>query len=302
MAKTSTSVTHVEYPPVLNAMDYLEDVVDRLSGEPQPRDLKYAVLHLQAAAEVMLKARLRQEHWSLVFKIPGHADRARFENGDFESCGTADTISRLRGIIDVDIPRNVEDELKQLARWRNALQHYGLKAPALAVESRAASILDFLLTFLKEHLIPALTDDDAPDAGPDDPHDAFAVQQDILRRLSGIRSVIKVRMDRLQPALAPHSDLTVECPDCGQFAVIVGSMSSTTCLFCAEEHYDPENFASFYVGVGLGLEWDEQRTDWPVETCPACSLHAVVLEARTSAAPNVFTPICFACGTITNKS
>ncbi|MEU1409794.1 hypothetical protein ABZ471_47740 [Streptomyces sp. NPDC005728] len=39
--------------------DYLRSVVNHLDrDEPGPRDLKYGVLHLQAATEVLLKARL----------------------------------------------------------------------------------------------------------------------------------------------------------------------------------------------------------------------------------------------------
>ncbi|MGJ3558659.1 hypothetical protein ACR6C2_05390 [Streptomyces sp. INA 01156] len=66
-----------------NGIDYLRSVVDHLTeaDPPTPRALKYAVLHLQAAAEVLLKSRLLREHWSLVFKEPGAATRKKFEAG-----------------------------------------------------------------------------------------------------------------------------------------------------------------------------------------------------------------------------
>ncbi|WP_186784533.1 hypothetical protein [Streptomyces sp. CBG33] len=49
----------VDFPPVRNGIDYLTSVVEHLSRtRPDPRDLKYAVLHLHAATEVLLKARL----------------------------------------------------------------------------------------------------------------------------------------------------------------------------------------------------------------------------------------------------
>lgn len=67
--------SHMSHPPIFNGMDYLDSVVDHLPGEPKPRDLKYAVLHLLAATEALLKARLLQEHWSLVFRDPGRPDR-----------------------------------------------------------------------------------------------------------------------------------------------------------------------------------------------------------------------------------
>ncbi|MGW4184288.1 hypothetical protein ACWEK2_19150 [Streptomyces albidoflavus] len=47
----------------LSAFDHLS----QRNGEPGARGLKYSVLHLQAAVEALLKARLIREHWSLVF-------------------------------------------------------------------------------------------------------------------------------------------------------------------------------------------------------------------------------------------
>ncbi|MFD5074512.1 hypothetical protein [Streptomyces sp. NPDC058371] len=49
----------VDFPPVENGLDYLLSVVEHLARPPQdmtPRHLKYAVLHLQAATEVLLKS------------------------------------------------------------------------------------------------------------------------------------------------------------------------------------------------------------------------------------------------------
>ncbi|WP_369221826.1 hypothetical protein AB5J52_09050 [Streptomyces sp. R39] len=57
----------MDFPPVPNGIDYLSEVVTRLArpdAEVSPRDLKYAVLHLQAATEVPVKARLHMEHWT----------------------------------------------------------------------------------------------------------------------------------------------------------------------------------------------------------------------------------------------
>lgn len=69
----------VDFPPIQNGIDYLLSVTNHLThgDPPEPRDLKYAILHLQAAVEVLLKARLQREHWSQVFKNPGAATRAR---------------------------------------------------------------------------------------------------------------------------------------------------------------------------------------------------------------------------------
>ncbi|MFG3172325.1 hypothetical protein [Streptomyces sp. NPDC048200] len=283
---------HVDFPPVVNGMDYLASVVDHLSGTPTPRDLKYAVLHLQAATEVLLKARLLQEHWSLIFRDPGRADRGRFESGDFESCGTNETIGRLRSIIGIDLPKPFVDEIGQLARWRNALQHYGLTAGVPAVESRTAHILDFLLVFISDELLPGLRSADSAYADEGLYH--------IRSQLSAMQAVIKARMDRLRPVLAPATARTVMCPDCGQVALTVGT-SPLQCHFCEETFHAAANLAEFYVGVALGKEWErgfEDRTKWPISECPDCGEEALVLEAETAAFPGRPAHLCFACGAV----
>jgi hypothetical protein len=43
------------FAPLQNGLDYLESVVEHLRDNPDQRDLKYVILHLQAATEVLLK-------------------------------------------------------------------------------------------------------------------------------------------------------------------------------------------------------------------------------------------------------
>jgi hypothetical protein len=41
----------LSFAPLQNGLDYLESVVEHLRDNPDQRDLKYAILHLQAATE-----------------------------------------------------------------------------------------------------------------------------------------------------------------------------------------------------------------------------------------------------------
>lgn len=119
----------VDFTPVRNGMDFLLSAFDHLSqrdGEPSPRDLKYGVLHLQAAVEVLLKARLIREHWSLVFNDPGKAKRGAYEKGSFASCGVHEAIDRLNNIVALEISQDQKNAVKTLADTRNALTHLRL--------------------------------------------------------------------------------------------------------------------------------------------------------------------------------
>ncbi|MGV9754161.1 hypothetical protein, partial [Nocardia farcinica] len=133
--------------------------MDHLSGKPSARDLKYAVLHLQAAIEVLLKVRLIREHWTLVFKNPDKATLASYVNGDFISIGLDETLARLKGIAGIDLSENTKRSFARLAKERNKLQHFGLEIQASeAIENLVGEVFDALLLFITEHLKPDATD------------------------------------------------------------------------------------------------------------------------------------------------
>ncbi len=276
--------SEVNYPPVENGVDYLDSVADHLRfGQPSPRNLKYAVLHLQAAAELLLKARLQQEHWSLVVKDPGAAKRDRFEAGDFDSCTTTGAIARLKDIAGVTVDDKSAKSLAILSKWRNALQHYGLKAPAPAVETRAAQVLDFLLEFIHGELLPAL-----PGAK------ASAVEEDLVAigmKVRQIKTFIDTRQKRLDAELRDVTNRTVECPFCGSFALVVGQGPlSPSCRFCHTAWNEATFAAAAYAEV---FSPDAEAA---LQTCPTCSNLALVVDWARVLHATELKHLCFACG------
>ncbi|MGW7213645.1 hypothetical protein [Streptomyces collinus] len=288
----------VSYTPVSNGMDYLVSVFQHLTEgatPPSARDLKYTVLHLQAATEVLLKARLAREHFSLIFADPTEATHDAWQKGDFKSCGTLDAFDRLRNIARLAIEEDDRKRIKDLSDHRNALQHYGLKHNAYAIESRAARVLDFLIAFIHRHLIPEL-----------EPAEAEGVEQgmDSFRlKLKGIETLVKQRMNNLRSELAKVTDVTVKCPDCEQWALVAnGRDEGPTCLFCHQVWpQDPESAAANYAWIILGLDnysAIKDGGDSPVVECPDCEIDALVIEAVTAAGQPDATPLCFSCGTV----
>ncbi|MFK8848298.1 hypothetical protein [Streptomyces sp. Ac-502] len=285
-AGPAESLSHeVNFPPVQNGVDYLLSVVDHLTAEeqPRPRDLKYAVLHLQAAAEVLLKARLQLEHWSLVFKDPGQATRAKFEAGDFDSCTTAGAIVRLKDIAGVVVADKNAKSLAILSRWRNSLQHYGLKANARAVDTRAAQVLDFLIAFVHGELLPALPGEEAA-----------TVVSELGRvgdKVRTIKSFIEARLKRLADELKDCKDRTLECCFCGEAALVVGGAHPLSCRFCHTTWTDPNDALTDYV------EAYDVNFDSNFQTCPNCAEYALLVGgARVVQAPEQRRSLCFSCG------
>ncbi|UNZ18509.1 hypothetical protein [Streptomyces sp. 891-h] len=279
----------VDFPPVVNGIDYLLSVTTRLAGRDSrltPRDLKYAILHLQAAAEVLVKYRLQLEHWSLVFKDPGMAKKEDLASGELSSCTLSEAGERLRRIVGLALDEKALRELQQLGRSRNKLQHWGLSAPARAVEAQAAKVLDFLVRFLDEHLFPILK-----------PEELSLIEWDMGRirmGLTQIQSFVSQRMKRLNAELKEFTDRTVECPDCGQWTLVVGG-SIISCRFCSVER-DASAAAEIYMVEIVTFpspptgEWA-----WPAP-CPDCGEVTLVSGARVCSAPDTPGDICFHCG------
>ncbi|MEV6730653.1 hypothetical protein [Streptomyces sp. NPDC051364] len=325
--KPTTSVTtalDVHFPPVPNGVDYLVSVVRLLrrekgEGDPSPHDLKYAVLHLQAACEVLLKARLRQEHWTLVIKDASQTSKQKYDDGEFDSPTTAETIRRLVQVVGVQIEKRDKEAILALAGIRNQLQHWGLTESAAAVESRAADVLDFLIRFLDEELLEKI-----------DADQRAAIADNMLEVRSGLGSIngyVTIRMDRLRIVLKDVADHTVQCPDCTQFALHVDG-AANKCLYCprpwkvdqlavayATKILDQPRIRRYYKGGGKSDSWSVDLGDletvlrdelcrrglgWPGETelpaeCPNCQIRALVGGVATALAPDQLVNMCFNC-------
>jgi hypothetical protein len=253
----------VKFPPVVNGLDYLEAVVDDLQGEPAPRNVKYAVLHLLAGTEVLLKARLAEEHWTLVFDNPGQATQEKWASGDFRSCTVVEAFDRLAEIGGVELSGNARTAIVALRDKRNRLQHFGLTDSAHAIQAVAISVLNMLVSFVTEHL-----------ADEEDPVPREMLER-IRSRLGGIEQLVSFRLDELKEMLDSR-DLIVTCPRCGQFSLEPGD--ECVCHFCGTRD-DPEGMAREYVYTVLGeneYSAAKGRTTWSLTICPECEHETLV--------------------------
>lgn len=277
----------LDFTPVRNGMDFLLSAFEHLSqndGEPDARDLKYAVLHLQAAVEVLLKARLIREHWSLVFNDPGKAKKSDYDLGSFTSCGVQAAIDRLNNIVSLDISKDQAQAVRALAATRNALTHLGHTGSAFAVESQAALVLDFLLTFIIEHLQPVLTSE-------------WAFVEIRMEQLGGqllkVKALVRERSQRLETELKPLAGRTVQCPECQRWTLVLGSKEQELrCRFCLTAH-TPSALAGWYSASYISIS--DVDAPGPVKACPDCNACTVVQGAVVAANRRANVDICFGC-------
>ncbi|WP_109001264.1 hypothetical protein [Streptomyces rishiriensis] len=266
----------LDFPPVRNGIDYLVSVVDHLTrSEVGPREIKYAVLHLQAATEVLLKARLVREHWSLVFDSPSEATDRAFRSGDFKSCTINEAVTRLRNIAGVHITNKELDALKDLGRDRNALQHYGLTHNARALEARAGRVLDFLVRFLDDALLPDFDQEERNSIGAD------MVQ--VRNGLDGVHTFITQRRRRLRGELKGLESRTTECDQCHEMALVTDG-ETVQCHFCGHT----------WVALTPWIMELYTRDKGHPERCPECEAQTMVPGVRL-ASESVPVRFCFSC-------
>ncbi|MFH8574010.1 hypothetical protein [Streptomyces sp. NPDC017993] len=280
----SAARANLDFTPLRNGMDYLRSAVRHLAGpeweykdgEPDARALKYAVLHLHAATEVLLKARLIHEHWSLVFPDPASATWATYTGGGFRSCSVDTALDRLEKIARVNVEQKHRTTIGNLGNTRNALIHYGHTESARAVEGQVAEVLHILLVFIDQHL------------RPDDPEEAahvHAALEELRGRLGSIRKLVDKRMKRLTPQLREHAASRTDCPECRQRALVVGQ--SPTCLYCGKRYDTPQAAALRWCEARDGGAPEEYRS-WSVADCSVC-------QAPDSRVVDEDMQQCFAC-------
>lgn len=104
---------------VKNGLDFLKVSVEELEVRP-----KYSVIHFCSGVEILLKARLLQEHWSL---IVGNEKSMRFhllKNGQALTIGMDETINRIESVIETTISPEARDSFKQIKDHRNRNIHF----------------------------------------------------------------------------------------------------------------------------------------------------------------------------------
>ena len=97
-----------------NGIDFLLTSAGDLESRP-----KYSVVHFAVGVELLLKARLLVEHWSLVLARPEKADLSEFARGEIQTIAIPEALIRLPKVTGSVLSITERDALNQVARHRN---------------------------------------------------------------------------------------------------------------------------------------------------------------------------------------
>src|SRR5450759_2719762 len=87
-----------------NGLDFILSGLKYIGSPSSKFALKYAVLHLSAGIELVLKDRLRREDWTQIFVKPEDATEEKLKSGNFKSVNLYQCLERLEEHCPVDLP------------------------------------------------------------------------------------------------------------------------------------------------------------------------------------------------------
>ena len=211
--KLNTALRHLAE----SAFDFLERSVEEIKTHP-----KYSVIHFATAVELILKARLMQEHWSLVVERTSDVSVADFLSGKAKTVTQGDAIKRLKNACGENISRDSMTQFGKIADHRNRMIHFFHEAGKKEADGHLTEEVVKELCLCWFHLERLLSD-------WNDQFDEFEKEiRTVTWRMKQLRAYLQVAFDRLKPKIETAKKAgTVfrTCSGCGFDAAAVSKVS-----------------------------------------------------------------------------
>ncbi len=233
------------------------------------------------SVEVLLKARLSREHWTLILKDVNKADARALMNGESLTVTPSDAVERLVRISQLPLKetdsrtnKSHAGQVDELVRLRNRAAHFNFEgADPVSIRGTLAVGLNFVLWFLDQEF---RSQGQAEFSGVRQMVEELI--EDAARELGGIEELVRERLASLADELA-EADILLECPRCTQFTLMIGEGVEARCPFCRAPGANAEDIAGNYLEEILGLsayEVIKNGGDWPLHDCPNCGAETLV--------------------------
>jgi len=253
---------NIQFDLIENGLDFISSGVEHILNNKSPYLLKYAILHLSAGIELLLKEVLRNEHWSLIFENPNNAKYELLATGDFKSVDFETLLIRLINISEIELSEKDISILRQLKKLRNKIEHFEFNQNPKAIKSLSSKVLCLLLNLINENF---------------EPNKISNTSKEYVEKLRSVAAKFK-EFANLRTAQIKNDLTTAQnkykiesCPLCRQAALILND--DLQCLFCGYTD-GPEKVAELYAENILGESRYICMTDggeFPVIECIHCS-------------------------------
>lgn len=291
---------------VESALDFLNRGLREVKTDP-----KYSVIDFFTGVELMLKARLLHEHWSLVVAKPGEISKQKFLEGNFESATRKQCFARLENVCG-EVLKQEQICFDQLAEHRNRVVHFYHSAYSGTPDQQLLESIVIQQLRAGAYLMRLLRHRWSEEFS------GYASEMaDLERSLRDHRHYLNEKLDLVAPQLRElesNGGLIWVCTFCGMKAAEVtecaAPLKTSHCLVCdwsrshiyADCPECKEGKIEFDVGTGtcdeceaeLNLDFllEKYAPDGAVAYCPECSY-----SEEESVIPHGDEYLCLACGT-----
>ena len=189
-------------------------------GYNPERELKYSCLCLFSGVFLILKEKLSQEHWSLLFSDVNKANRNDLESGNFRGVNFEDCQKRLSKIVSVEFKE--KRTLESLREKRNKIEHFFESESLLPFKSTLAKNLSFVLNFVDKHLKSNRLSDYKDD------------METIKTKCFALENFVSERLKEIKPEIEAQK-VILYCSRCENKTIVPIDESSEfgmKCLFC----------------------------------------------------------------------
>ena len=122
-------------------------------GDFDELTIKHIILNLANCLELLVKYRLEQEHWTLIFSDLNKAKYLDYLAGDFVSVDIKSGILRLKNICEMDYAFVASMHIYQ---YRNRLMHYTLNSTFEQLIKDVADSMKEIAEFVEKEIIKDL--------------------------------------------------------------------------------------------------------------------------------------------------
>lgn len=270
---------NIQFDLIENGLDFVSSGVEHILKDKSPHLLKYAILHLSAGTELLLKEVLKNEHWSLIFENPNNAKYELLATGEFKSVDFETLITRLINISKIELSEKDISILRQLRRLRNKIEHFEFNQNVKAIKSLSSKVLCLLLNFINENFEINSLSNTSKEYVEKLRSDAIKLKEFATLRTAQIRSDLTTAQKKYK---------IESCPLCRQAALVLND--DLQCLFCGYSD-KAEKVAELYAENILGESRYICMTDggdFPVIECIHCGADTFVDKSADGY-------VCFSC-------
>ena len=264
----------IEFDLLENGLDFIDNSLQAILSTDEPHKLKYAILHISAGIELILKEILRLEHWSLLFENINNANYNHLQSGDFQSVSFSSILKRLDGIADGNISEKQKRHFDILRKKRNKIEHFAFMESSNALKSTISKALTDIVEIIDENIEVQKFSKESK-----------GLYKSIRRESSKfiefvdlVRAKLKDDLDRLEKSKTK----IIDCPEC--FQDLFPLDGSYTCLFCGYTD-TPENITALYADTIL--EYNSYYAykygeDCRIKQCLSCKNETLILQNNSA--------------------